>query len=232
MNSPVYDGPTYTKVRNDFLERRDLSAVEKLILAWLHGRFRSDGQPWDVNADQIRVALNLGYDATDKALSKLKAKGWLTDNRTDRDAEGHRVKSVVIESRRGEVIAPDMAPIPGRESPTRDAPEVATKEPGRESPTWASTSDDTEHESPGRETPIGISRSGKPDSNEGLSHEGQSNARAIEHYMNVEGNVDRGERVVCSCGKKAPWRPYGDDLREQLKADKQDHLNYENHVAA
>lgn len=112
MDTQEYDGPPYSKVRQDFWERRDLNAVEKLILQYLHSRRSANGEPWDVNADQIRIVLHLGYDATDKALAKLKDKGWLTDNRQpSRDDNGQmrREKSVVIESRRGEVIVPDMA---------------------------------------------------------------------------------------------------------------------------
>lgn len=118
-----YNGPEYSRVRHDFWERRDLSAVEKLILQWLHSRFGVDGQPWEVNTHQIAEALNLGRDATERALSKLKDKEWLTDNRGDlglvRDkATGtiSRDKSLVIESRRSEVIVP-YVPSQARHNP-------------------------------------------------------------------------------------------------------------------
>jgi hypothetical protein len=103
-----YNGPKYTKVRNDFLERRDLSITQKIILVYLHGRMRSDGQPWEVSSDQIRQALNLGHDATDKALSGLKDGGWITDNRAavrGKDGRIRRPRSTVIDLRRPEVVA-------------------------------------------------------------------------------------------------------------------------------
>lgn len=102
----------YTKVRNDFIERRDLSVTEKIILQYLYGRMRRDGQPWEVNSEQIRTALNLGRDATDKALSRLKTGGWLTDNRKavrGNDGRIRREKSAVIESRRPEIVALDVS---------------------------------------------------------------------------------------------------------------------------
>ena len=108
---------TYTKVRNDFIERRDLTAVEKLILQYLHGRLGS----WEINPDQIRSALNLGHDATDKALSRLKRKGWLEGH--GRDERGYFRRSTLVTSRRSEVIAPDVSAgqsVPG--NPGREVP--------------------------------------------------------------------------------------------------------------
>lgn len=190
-----YDGPQYTKVRNDFMMRSDLSAVEKLILIYLHSRFRLDGEPWDVNADEIRIELHLGYDSTDKALSKLKAKAWLTDNRTFRDADGHRVKSTVIQSRRGEVIAPDMdvESLVGKARLGTLIGESRSGYPDRESPTVIK-------DCPMKDSP-------------------NSNA----HKTKPEWSATNEVRATCSCGWVSPTWHWGDQGPTDAKADAQRH---------
>ena len=101
---------TFSKVRYDFIESPGLTPTEKLILVYLYGRMRKDGKPWIVDPDQVSAALHLSLYATDKALGTLKDKGWITDNRKPVRGSGGRIRrprSVVIESRRGDVVAPD-----------------------------------------------------------------------------------------------------------------------------
>lgn len=103
---------SYTKVQNDLLERRDLSPAEKLILIYLHGRKRR-GQPWEVNAEYVWTELAMAPSTAKSALAGLKAKGWLTDNRKaiqGPDGRWRRGKSAVVESRRSDVVAPDVSP--------------------------------------------------------------------------------------------------------------------------
>lgn len=164
----MYAGPKYTKVRNDFLERRDIGAVDMVILIYLHGRKRSDGQPWDVNAEQIQKALNLGREAVRAAIRRLKADGWLTDHKAARDSLGRitRRKAQVISSRCGEVVAETAIssqvgtwngkPVPGITSNGKPVPGVT----------------DASQVSPGGNLER---QTGSKSSNEGLSDKGQSN---------------------------------------------------------
>jgi hypothetical protein len=187
-----YDGPHYTKVRNDFLERSDLTTVEKLILIWLHGRMpRLDGLPWDANNYTIKTALNLGHDATDKALASLVRKGWL-DNAGRNESTGKLAKSTLAEWRHGEVIAPDAKD---------DDVSAGETFPGK----------------PGRENPEGISRTGKPGSNEGLSMKDSPHEATVPEVDETTGLI----RATCSCGGTGPWREPREQL--QITADYREH---------
>jgi hypothetical protein len=131
---------SYTKVQNDILERADLTPAEKLILIYLYGRKRKDGRPWEVNREQIWTALGIGQDTVKSAISSLKAKGWITDNRTAAqgpDGRWRRTKATVVESRRREVVAPDVSagrteggiptsviPLVMKDGPMKDRPNV------------------------------------------------------------------------------------------------------------
>ena len=134
----------YTKVRNDFLERRDLTVTQKIILIYLYGRMRRDGQPWQVDREQIWTALDLGQDATKTALRGLKADGWITDNRAavcGPDGRWRRVSSTVIESRKSEIVAPDSEVSTDGGFPTVGKPTVGNP-PSNEEPSNEGSNDE------------------------------------------------------------------------------------------
>src|SRR5689334_7753760 len=81
FRSPIPMADKYTKVRNEFLERQDLTPVEKLILIYLHGRMTRDGKLWEINREQIADSLGMGVGSVKAALASLIDKGWTTDNR-------------------------------------------------------------------------------------------------------------------------------------------------------
>jgi hypothetical protein len=115
--APVFFGSqipviTFTKVRNDWIERHDLTPTEKLVGMYLHGRMRRHGKPWLVDNDQIASALGITPYAAKKAVATLRRLGHTSDNRKPvRDASGQirRARAIVNRGRRGEVIAPDLS---------------------------------------------------------------------------------------------------------------------------
>jgi len=135
----------YTKVRNDFLERKDLTAAEKLILIYLHGRMTRDGQPWEVNREQIAGTLGIGVSAVRNALAKLRQDGWLTDNtkpvRTPRGIQ--RAKATPVESRRPEVIA--LVNVKVRNQPSQDIVKASPGHPEGGFPTNSLQPSNKEH---------------------------------------------------------------------------------------
>jgi hypothetical protein len=107
----------FTKVRNDFLERQDLTPDEKLILIYLHGRMRKGGRAWDIQRSQLQEALGLGQYTVRKALQHLRELGWITDNtKPYRDSSGRmrRAPATVVAGRKPEVVVPDRQVSPGR----------------------------------------------------------------------------------------------------------------------
>jgi hypothetical protein len=192
----------YTKIRNDFMERADLTPAEKLILIYLYGRKRSDGKPWEVNREQIWSALHIGQDTVKSAIAALKAKGYLTPNsEAIRGSDGRmrRPKSTVVESRRGEVVV--LATIGGHPPVGESIPNVsAGHTEGDTSPYGGGP---TEVENPptvanGPRLPRshrrGKTNVGNPPSNEGLSIDNPNGGETWEESI-AKFNRER-ERAV------------------------------------
>lgn len=80
----AYDGPKYTKVRNDFLTAPGLKPVDKLVLLYLGSKVGE----WDVNMRQISRDLGIGRHSADDALTRLRRAGWISRPGPARDDQG------------------------------------------------------------------------------------------------------------------------------------------------
>jgi len=73
----------YVKIRTEFITDEKLSPIQFRILVYLASKVGN----WNVVESQIQHELNLGRDATGRALRDLRQLGWISEMRRARDKD-------------------------------------------------------------------------------------------------------------------------------------------------